>query len=176
MNDKEDILEEMKTVWQEHSKRIDQIAAQHDVSKIRLVPRVLVLSSRKQQVVTSVMTAVLCLSALAAMVILRRYYIVDIFDFILIVLLSLPLIIAVVHSVTQVVRLTLQSYPLEQRYLKNPVSLRYTLSRTAVLASLSILLIFLIVPVPNGRAMSGATFAQRAAVVNNVTLVLTQMQ
>ena len=45
-----DPLDELMTAWQQHSDRIEQIAGQHDLSHIKLAPRLLVLSSRRRRI------------------------------------------------------------------------------------------------------------------------------
>ncbi|MBP5326781.1 MAG: hypothetical protein J6Y98_02550, partial [Bacteroidales bacterium] len=80
MNKNEDFMQELMTAWQQHSDRIEQIAGQHDLSHIKLAPRLFVLSSRRRRILSSLAMALVCLASIVGMVILRQHYISDIFE------------------------------------------------------------------------------------------------
>ncbi|MBO4752572.1 MAG: hypothetical protein J5526_07495 [Bacteroidales bacterium] len=174
MNNNYDILEDMQAVWQQHSEHIDRISRQHDLSHINLPSQASLRSTRRRKVFVHVSIAAVCLAAIVAIVPLRRYYVSDIFDFLLILLLALTLLFAAVQGIVHAVRLFRPS----QSFLRtfSPMSLRFLLPRAAVVATFTVMLLFLVLPVPNGRAMSDATPSQRAATLNNVSLLLTQTQ
>ena len=96
-----DPLEELMIAWQQHSDRIDQIAGQHDLSHIRLAPRLFVLSSRRRRVLSSLAMALVCLAAIAGMVMLRRHLISDILEQLFLVFLALLVVVALFHSLLQ---------------------------------------------------------------------------
>ena len=107
---KEDSLQELMTAWQQHSDRIEQIAGQHDLSHIKLAPRLLVLSSRRRRILSSLAMALVCLAAIVGMVILRQHYISDIFEQLFFAFLALLLFVTLIHSLRQIFLLRRQPF------------------------------------------------------------------
>ena len=97
-----DPLDELMTAWQQHSDRIEQIAGQHDLSHIKLAPRLLVLSSRRRRFLSSLAMALVCLAAIVGMVILRQHYISDIFDQLFFAFLALLMVVTLIRCFRQI--------------------------------------------------------------------------
>jgi len=169
-----DPLEELMIAWQQHSDRIDQIAGQHDLSHIRLAPRLFVLSSRRRRVLSSLAMALVCLAAIAGMVMLRQHYVSDFFEQLFLVFLALLVVVALFHSLLQLFP------PHRQPQLNFQFSILNsqfsTLSRAAVFASVVAMFLFLAVPVQNGRAMSHGSPSHRSATLTCVSSVLSHIQ
>ena len=169
-----DPLDELMTVWQQHSDRIEQIAGQHDLSHIKLAPRLLVLSSRRRRILSSLAMALVCLAAIVGMVILRQHYISDIFDQLFFVFLALLMVVTLIQSLRQIFLLRRQPLLNSQFSILN--SQFSILSRAAVFASVVVMFLFLAIPVQNGRAMSHGSPSHRSAALTSVSFVLSHIQ
>lgn len=169
----EDSLQELMTAWQQHSDRIEQIAGQHDLSHIKLAPRLLVLSSRRRRILSSLAMALVCLASIVGMVILRQHYISDIFDQLFFAFLALLMVVTLIHSLRQIFLLRRQ--PLT--FHLSPITFHLSpYSRAAVFASIVVMFLFLAVPVQNGRAMSHGSPSHRSAALTSVSFVLSHIQ
>ena len=171
---KEDSLQELMTAWQQHSDRIEQIVGQHDLSHIKLAPRLLVLSSRRRRILSSLALAIVCLAAIVGMVILRQHYISDIFDQLFFAFLALLMVVTLIHSLRQIFLLRQQPLLNFQFSIFNFQFPLY--SRAAVFASIVVMFLFLAVPVQNGRAMSHGSPSHRSAALTSVSFVLSHIQ
>ena len=169
-----DPLDELMTAWQQHSDRIEQIAGQHDLSHIKLAPRLLVLSSRRRRILSSLAMALVCLAAIVGMVILRQHYISDIFEQLFFALLALLMVVTLIQSLRQIFLLRRQPLLNSQFSILN--SQFSILSRAAVFASVVVMFLFLAVPVQNGRAMSHGSPSHRSAALTSVSSVLSHIQ
>ena len=168
-----DPLDELMTAWQQHSDRIEQIAGQHDLSHIKLAPRLLVLSSRRRRILSSRAIALVCLAAIVGMVILRQHYISDIFEQLFFAFLALLLFVTLIHSLRQIFLLRRQPFS----FHLSPLTLHLSpYSRAAVFASIVVMFLFLAVPVQNGRAMSHGSPSHRSAALTSVSFVLSHIQ
>ena len=165
MNKNEDFMQELMTAWQQHSDRIEQIAGQHDLSHIKLAPRLFVLSSRRRRILSSLAMALVCLASIVGMVILRQHYISDIFDQLFFAFLALLLVVTLIQSLRQIF-----SSPLS--VFRSP----FSVYRAAVFASVVVMFLFLAVPVQNGRAMSHGSPSHRSAALTSVSFVLSHIQ
>ena len=174
MNQKECFLDELMTVWQQHSDRIEQIAGQHDLSHIKLAPRLFVLSSRRRRILSSLAMALVCLASIVGMVILRQYYISDIFEQLSFAFLALLLFVTLIYSLRQIFLLSRQPLLNSQFSILN--SQFSILSRAAVFASIVVMFLFLAIPVQNGRAMSHGSPSHRSAALTSVSSVLSHIQ
>ena len=168
-----DPLDELMTAWQQHSDRIEQIAGQHDLSHIKLAPRLLVLSSRRRRILSSLAMALVCLAVIVGMVILRQHYISDIFDQLFFAFLALLLFVTLIHSLRQIFLLRRQPFSFHLSPLTFHLS---PYSRAAVFASIVVMFLFLAVPVQNGRAMSHGSPSHRSAALTSVSFVLSHIQ
>ena len=171
---KEDSLQELMTAWQQHSDRIEQIAGQHDLSHIKLAPRLFVLSSRRRRILSSLAMALVCLAAIVGMVILRQHYISDIFDQLFFAFLALLLFVPLIHSLRQIFLLRQQPLLNFQFSIFNFQFSPY--SRATVFASVVVMFLFLAIPVQNGRAMSHGSPSHRSAALTSVSFVLSHIQ
>ena len=170
---KEDSLQELMTAWQQHSDRIEQIAGQHDLSHIKLAPRLLVLSSRRRRILSSLAMVLVCLAAIVGMVILRQHYISDIFEQLFFAFLALLLFVTLIHSLRQIFLLRRQ--PLT--FHLSPITFHLSpYSRAVVFAAVVVMFLFLAVPVQNGRAMSHGSPSHRSAALTSVSFVLSHIQ
>lgn len=168
-----DPLDELMTAWQQHSDRIEQIAGQHDLSHIKLAPRLLVLSSRRRRILSSLAMALVCFASIVGMVILRQHYISDIFEQLFFAILALLLVVTLIHSLRQIFLLRRQ--PLT--FHLSPITFHLSpYSRAAVFASIVVMFLFLAVPVQNGRAMSHGSPSHRSAALTSVSFVLSHIQ
>lgn len=168
-----DPLDELMTAWQQHSDRIEQIAGQHDLSHIKLAPRLLVLSSRRRRILSSLAMALVCLASIVGMVILRQHYISDIFEQLFFAFLALLLFVTLIHSLRQI--FLLRQQPLT--FHLSPITLHLSpYSRAAVFAAVVVMCLFLAVPVQNGRAMSHGSPSHRSAALTSVSFVLSHIQ
>ena len=156
------------TAWQQHSDRIEQIAGQHDLSHIKLAPRLLVLSSRRRRILSSLAMALVCLAAIVGMVILRQHYISDIFEQLFFAFLALLLVVTLIQSLRQIFLLRRQPLSIQNSKFKIQ-NLSY--SRAAVFASVVVMFLFLAIPVQNGRAMSHGSPSHRSAALTSVSFV-----
>ena len=161
-----DPLDELMTAWQQHSDRIEQIAGQHDLSHIKLAPRLLVLSSRRRRILSSLAMALVCLAAIVGMVILRQHYISDIFDQLFFAFLALLLVVTLIQSLRQIFSCR------PSRRHATP----FSVYRAAVFATVVVMFLFLAVPVQNGRAMSHGSPSHRSAALTSVSSVLSHIQ
>ena len=168
-----DPLDELMTAWQQHSDRIEQIAGQHDLSHIKLAPRLFVLSSRRRRILSSLAMALVCLASIVGMVILRQHYISDIFDQLFFVFLALLMVVTLIHSLRQIFLLRQQPLSIQNSKF-NIQHLSY--SRAAVFATVVVMFLFLAVPVQNGRAMSHGSPSHRSAALTSVSFVLSHIQ
>lgn len=168
----DDPLQELMDAWQQHSDRIEQIAGQHDLSHIKLAPRLLVLSSRRRQILSSLAMALVCFAAIVGMAILRQHYISDIFEQLFFALLALLMVVALIQSLRQIFLLRRQ--PLT--FHLSPFTYHLSpYSRAAVFASIVVMFLFLAVPVQNGRAMSHGSPSHRSAAITNVSFVISHI-
>lgn len=170
---KEDSLQELMTAWQQHSDRIEQIAGQHDLSHIKLAPRLLVLSSRRRRILSSLAMALVCLAAIVGMVILRQHYISDIFEQLFFAFLALLLVVTLIQSLRQIFSCR------PSRRHTTPLSVfrsPFSVYRAAVFAAVVVMFLFLAVPVQNGRAMSHGSPSHRSAALTSVSSVLSHIQ
>lgn len=168
-----DPLDELMTAWQQHSDRIEQIAGQHDLSHIKLAPRLFVLSSRRRRILFSLAMALVCLASIVGMVILRQHYISDIFEQLFFALLALLMVVALIQSLRQIFLLRRQ--PLT--FHLSPITFHLSpYSRAAVFASVVVMFLFLAIPVQNGRAMSHGSPSHRSAALTSVSIVLSHIQ
>ena len=168
---KEDSLQELMTAWQQHSDRIEQIAGQHDLSHIKLAPRLLVLSSRRRRILSSLAMALVCLASIVGMVILHQHYISDIFEQLFFAFLALLLFVTLIHSLRQNI-----PSPSPTPHL-SPLTFHLSpYSRAAVFAAVVVMCLFLAVPVQNGRAMSHGSPSHRSAALTSVSFVLSHIQ
>ena len=174
MNQKEKFLDELMDAWQRHSDRIEQIAGRHDLSHIKLAPRLLVLSSRRRRFLSSLAMALVCLATIVGMVILRQHYISDIFDQLFFAFLALLLVVTLIQSLRQIFLLRRQPFLNFQFSILN--SQFSILSRAAVFASVVVMFLFLAIPVQNGRAMSHGSPSHRSAALTSVSSVLSHIQ
>ncbi len=170
---KEDSLQELMTAWQQHSDRIEQIAGQHDLSHIKLVPRLFVLSSRRRRILSSLAMALVCLTVIVGMVILRQHYISDIFDQFFFAFLALLMVVTLIQSLRQIFLLRQQPQLNFQFSIFNSQFSPY--SRAAVFASVVVMFLFFAVPIPNDRSMSQASLSHRSAAITNVSFVLSNI-
>ena len=168
-----DPLDELMTAWQQHSDRIEQIAGQHDLSHIKLAPRLLVLSSRRRRILSSLAMALVCLASIVGMVILRQHYISDIFEQLFFAFLALLMVVTLIHSLRQIFLLRRQPFSFHLSPLTFHLS---PYSRAAVFAAVVVMFLFLAVPVQNGRAMSHGSPSHRSAALTSVSFVLSHIQ
>ncbi len=166
-------MQELMTAWQQHSDRIEQIAGQHDLSHIKLAPRLLVLSSRRRQVLSSLAMALVSLAVIVGMVILSQHYISDIFDQLFFAFLALLMVVTLIQSLRQLFLLRQQPLSIQNSKFKIQ-NLSY--SRAAVFAAVVVMFLFLAVPVQNGRAMSHGSPSHRSAALTSVSIVLSHIQ
>ncbi len=168
-----DPLDELMTAWQQHSDRIEQIAGQHDLSHIKLAPRLLVLSSRRRRILSSLAMALVCLAAIVGMVILRQHYISDIFEQLFFAFLVLLMVVTLIQCLRQIFLLRRQ--PLT--FHLSPITFHLSpYSRAVVFAAVVVMFLFLAVPVQNGRAMSHGSPSHRSAALTSVSFVLSHIQ
>ncbi len=170
---KEDSLQELMTAWQQHSDRIEQIAGQHDLSHIKLAPRLFVLSSRRRRILSSLAMALVSLAAIVGMVILRQHYISDIFDQLFFAFLALLLVVVLIQSLRQIFSCR------PSRRHTTPLSVfrsPFSVYRAAVFAAVVVMFLFLAIPVQNGRAMSHCSPSHRSAALTSVSFVLSHIQ
>jgi hypothetical protein len=171
----DDPLQELMTAWQQHSNRIEQIAGQHDLSHIKLAPRLFVFSSRRRSALSSLATLLVCLTVIVGMVILRQHYISDTFDLYFFLFVVLTLVLTAAQNISHTFLLRRLHPP--RIHFHKPVSpLRYSLPRAAVFASIVVMFLFLAVPVQNGRAMSHGSPSHRSAALTSVSFVLSHIQ
>ena len=168
-----DPLDELMTAWQQHSDRIEQIAGQHDLSHIKLAPRLLVLSSRRRRILSSLAMALVCLASIVGMVILRQHYISDIFEQLFFAFLALLMVVTLIQCLRQIFLLRRQPFSFHLSPLTFHLS---PYSRAAVFASVVVMCLFLAVPVQNGRAMSHGSPSHRSAALTSVSFVLSHIQ
>lgn len=169
----DDMLQELMSVWQQHGERIEQIARQHDLSQIRLVPRLLVFSSRRRSVLSTLAMAIVCLAAIVGMVILHRHFISDIFDQLFFAFLGLLLVVVITQCLRQIFLLRRQPLSIQPPAFN---MLHLSCTRAAVFASVVVMFLFLAVPVQNGRAMSLGSPSHRSAALTSVSFVLSHIQ
>ena len=170
----DDPLQELMDAWQQHSNRIEQIAGQHDLSHIKLAPRLFVFSSRRRSALSSLATLLVCLTVIVGMVILRQHYISDTFDLYFFLFVVLTLVLTAVQNISHT--FLLRRLPPPRIHFHKPVSaLRYSLPRAAVFASVVVMFLFLAVPIQNGRSMSQASLSHRSAAITNVSFVLSHI-
>lgn len=169
----DDMLQELMSVWQQHGERIELIARQHDLSQIRLVPRLLVFSSRRRSALSTLAMAIVCLAAIVGMVILHRHFISDIFDQLFFAFLGLLLVVAITQFLRQIFLLRPQPLSIQPPAFN---MLHMSCTRAAVFASVVVMFLFLEVPVQNGRSMSQASLSHRSASITNVSFVLSHIQ
>jgi len=169
----DDPLQELMDAWQQHSNRIEQIAGQHDLSHIKLAPRLFVFSSRRRSALSSLATLLVCLTVIVGMVILRQHYISDIFDQFFFAFLALLMVVTLIQSLRQIFLLRQQPQLNFQFSILNSQFSPY--SRAAVFASVVVMFLFLAVPIPNGRSMSQASLSHRSAAITNVSFVLSHI-
>ncbi|MCR5065416.1 MAG: hypothetical protein K6A67_06555 [Bacteroidales bacterium] len=168
-----DPLQELMTAWQQHSDRIEQIAGQHDLSHIKLAPRLLVLSSRRRRILSSLAMALVCLASIVGMVILRQHYISDIFEQLFFAFLALLMVVTLIQCLRQIFLLRRQPFT----FHLSPITFHLSpYSRAAVFASIVVMFLFLAVPVQNGRAMSHGSPSHRNAALTSVSFVLSHIQ
>ena len=105
-----DPLDELMTAWQQHSDRIEQIAGQHDLSHIKLAPRLFVFSSRRHSALSSLATLLVCLTVIVGMVILRQHFISDIFDQLFFAFLALLMVVTLIQCLRQIFLLRRQPF------------------------------------------------------------------
>lgn len=172
----EDILEDLMTVWQQHSEHIEQIARHHNLSQIRLAPRPLVFSSRRRSVFSFVAMTLVCLATIVCMVILRRHFISDTIDLLFFLLLCLTLAFTAAQHLSRAYSIRRQSLLLEPHRYKPASPLRYSIPRAAVLASVVVFFLFIAVPVQSGRSMSYTSLSQRSAATTYVSFVLSHIK
>ena len=170
----DDPLQELMDAWQQHSNRIEQIAGQHDLSHIKLAPRLFVLSSRRRSALSSIATLLVCLTVIVGMVILSQHYISDIFDQFFFAFLALLMVVTLIQSLRQIFLLRQQPLLNSQFSILN--SQFSNLSRAAVFAAVVVMFLFLAVPVQNGRAMSHGSPSHRSAALTSVSFVLSHIQ
>ncbi len=173
MNKNEDFMQELMTAWQQHSDRIEQIAGQHDLSHIKLAPRLLVLSSRRRRILSSLAMALVSLAVIVGMVILRQHYISDIFDQLFFAFLALLMVATLIQCLRQIFLLRRQPFTFHLSPLTFHLS---PYSRAAVFAAVVVMCLFLAVPVQNGRAMSHGSPSHRSAALTSVSFVLSHIQ
>ena len=181
-----DPLDELMTAWQQHSDRIEQIAGQHDLSHIKLAPRLLVLSSRRRRILSSLAMALVCLASIVGMVILRQHYISDIFEQLFFAFLALLLFVTLIQSLRQifscpfsVLRFPFSVLRFPLSVFRSPLSVLrspFSVYRAAVFASVVVMFLFLAIPVQNGRAMSHGSPSHRSAALTSVSFVLSHIQ
>ena len=169
----DDPLQELMDAWQQHSNRIEQIAGQHDLSHIKLAPRLFVFSSRRRSALSSLATLLVCLTVIVGMVILRQHYISDIFDQFFFAFLALLMVVTLIQSLRQIFLLRQQPQLNFQFSILNSQFSPY--SRAAVFASVVVMFLFLAVPIQNGRSMSQASLSHRSAAITNVSFVLSHI-
>ncbi len=169
----DDPLQELMDAWQQHSNRIEQIAGQHDLSHIKLAPRLFVFSSRRRSALSSLATLLVCLTVIVGMVILRQHYISDIFDQFFFAFLALLMVVTLIQSLRQIFLLRQQPQLNFQFSILNSQFSPY--SRAAVFASVVVMFLFIAVPIPNGRSMSQASLSHRSAAITNVSFVLSHI-
>lgn len=169
----DDPLQELMDAWQQHSNRIEQIAGQHDLSHIKLAPRLFVFSSRRRSAISSLATLLVCLTVIVGMVILRQHYISDTFDLYFFLFVDLTLVLTAAQNISHT--FLLRRLPPRIHFHKPVSPLRYSLPRAAVFASVVVMFLFLAVPIQNGRSMSQASLSHRSAAITNVSFVLSQI-
>ena len=169
----DDPLQELMDAWQQHSNRIEQIAGQHDLSHIKLAPRLFVFSSRRRSALSSLATLLVCLTVIVGMVILRQHYISDIFDQLFFAFLALLMVVTLIQSLRQIFLLRQQPQLNFQFSILNSQFSPY--SRAAVFASVVVMFLFIAVPIPNGRSMSQTSLSHRSAAITNVSFVLSHI-
>ena len=168
----DDMLQELMSVWQQHGERIEQTARQHDLSQIRLVLRLLVFSSRRRSVLSTLAMAIVCLAAIVGMVILHRHFISDIFDQLFFAFLGLLLVVVITQCLRQIFLLRRQPLSIQPPAFN---MLHLSCIRAAVFASVVVMFLFLAVPVQNGRAMSLGSPSHRSAALTSVSFVLSHI-
>ena len=175
--EKEDILEELTTIWQQHSESLEEIARHHDLTKLRLTPRPLVFSSRRRSVFSYLAVTFICVAAIAGIVILRRQYVYDTFDMIFFLLLSLALSFTAIQNIARAYSSLRQSSDSTRiNYHESVSPLRYSIPRATVFATVVVLFLFIVVPLQNGRSMSLDTESQRSEAITNVSYVLSHIK
>ena len=167
-------MQELMTAWQQHSDRIEQIAGQHDLSHIKLAPRLFVISSRRRRILSSLAMALVCLASIVGMVILRQHYISDIFEQLFFAILALLMVVALIQSLRQII--LLRRRPQLNFQLSTFNFQLSTFSRAAVFAAVVVMFLFLAIPVQNGRAMSHGSPSHRSAALTSVSIVLSHIQ
>ena len=169
----DDPLQELMDAWQQHSNRIEQIAGQHDLSHIKLAPRLFVFSSRRRSALSSLATLLVCLTVIVGMVILRQHYISDIFDQFFFAFLALLMVVTLIQSLRQIFLLRQQP---QLNFQFSNINSQFSLySRAAVFASVVVMFLFIAVPIPNGRSMSQTSLSHRSAAITNVSFVLSHI-
>lgn len=167
MKTNEDPFEEFMTVWEQHYERIDQMAKSHDVSQINLVPRISFFSPRRRKMLSSLAMAILCIATIVGMILLRKYYIVDTFDLVFFLFLTLILSLSTAQSVLQFINY----FRIQAFKHSNKQAFR----SAAVCAAVVVMFIFLSFPVQSGRAMSPSSFSERGETLIQVTYTLSNL-
>lgn len=171
----DDPLQELMDAWQQHSNRIEQIAGQHDLSHIKLAPRLFVFSSRRRSALSSLATLLVCLTVIVGMVILRQHYISDTFDLYFFLFVVLTLVLTAAQNISHTFLLRRLPPTPRIHFHKHVSPLRYSFPRAAVFASVVVMFLFLAVPIQNGRSMSQASLSHRSAAITNVSFVLSHI-
>jgi len=163
----EDPLEELMTVWKQHYERIDQMAKSHALSQVNLVPRHSFFSPRWRKMLSGSAMTILSVVIIVGMVLLRKHYVVDIFDLIFFMLLALILFLSTVQGIMQFIKyFRLQAF--------KPSNF-HAFRSAAVCAAAVVMFIFLYFPVQGGRATSLTSLSQRDETLIQVTNTLSNI-
>jgi len=182
MNDNEQEWESLLAVWQQHSDRIDQTVRHHDLSHLRLVPRRYVFSARKLRLSSLSVRGTVYMMAIGMIFAFKPRYVYDSYDFALMILLGTILLLSLATCAVSLTRLR-KADPLaflregdDCRISHGGIPLRAVLSRAASGAAVAVLLLFLVLPVQKGRAMSQLDHGKRVEALDDVAHILNSIQ
>lgn len=174
MNKNNDILEELMPIWQQHSAHIDQIVQRHEPSFTE-PPQRFVLSSVRRQSIISLATALVCTGFIAAIIMLRKYFCADLYDQLFFLLFVLALALAAAIQFRRAYSLRHPGNAKASFRLLREGFVHDTFPQVSIASSIAVMILFLVVPIPEGRAMSYCTHAQQQETLSEVSYLINNL-
>ena len=169
MKNEEQIWGELETVWRQHGDRLGESARGHDLSGMVFPPRR--PRGRMYRWLWPAAVVLVCVAALGVMLRLWNRSVVDVFDLTLFLFLGGTLVLTALQVTASAVR-----HVRDRRPQVGGTLSRHPLFYASSLASVAVLLLFLVLPVPEGRAMSHGTPDQRRDTVAYVESLLPRIR
>ena len=166
MNNNTDILNQLKSTWQQHSEQIERIVQQHDPSCQMPIQSVKPSSSKHESRV-ALAVAILCLALVAIIIVLSHHLVADFVDFLVLLLFTIGVIIVGTQKVLQFIALQRPDAHLPIRYAS--LSPRQDMLHNATIPACIIVMIFyLTFPTLNIQAMRPYTPVQHQATIEQI--------